>query len=234
MHDAASFLRALTVVLGVAAIVTIVFQRLRWPVVLGYILAGLIVGPHVPIPLIADPEVVRTLSELGVILLMFVLGLEFSLSKLVQVGPTAGVTALFQSGVMTWLGFLVGRAFGWTPLESIFAGAAIAISSTTIIAKVFEEMKITGRLRDLVIGILLIEDLIAVLMMAALTAVATGAGLSAGALGMTVGRLALFLAVLIGLGLFIIPRLIRVVLRQGRAETVVVSSIAICFGTAYL
>jgi CPA2 family monovalent cation:H+ antiporter-2 len=234
MHDAASFLRALTVVLGVAAIVTIVFQRLRWPVVLGYILAGLIVGPHVPIPLIADPEVVRTLSELGVILLMFVLGLEFSLSKLVQVGPTAGVTALFQSGVMTWLGFLVGRAFGWTPLESIFAGAAIAISSTTIIAKVFEEMKITGRLRDLVIGILLIEDLIAVLMMAALTAVATGAGLSAGALGMTVGRLALFLLVLIGAGLFIVPRLIRLILKQDRAETTVVASIAICFGTAYL
>ena len=234
MHDAVAFLRALTVVFGVAAVVTIVFQRLRWPVVLGYILAGLIVGPHLPIPLIADPKVVQTLSELGVILLMFVLGLEFSLSKLMRVGPTAGVTALFQAGVMTWLGFLTGRLLGWTPLESIFAGTAIAISSTTIIAKVYDEMGIGGRLRELVIGILLIEDLIAVLMIAALTAIATGAGVSAGALGATVGRLGLFLAALIGIGLLVIPRLIRLVLRQDRAETTVVASIAICFGTAYL
>ena len=234
MHDALLFLRSLTVVFGVAAVVTLLFQRLKWPVVLGYILAGLIVGPHLPIPLVADPEVVRTLSELGVILLMFVLGLEFSLSKLAQVGPTAGVTAVFQAAVMTWLGFLVGRAFGWTPLTSVFAGAAIAISSTTIVAKVFDEQRITGRLRDLVIGILLIEDLIAVLLLAALTAIATGAGVSAGALGMTVGRLGLFLAALIGVGLLVIPRLIRFVLRQHRAETTVVASIAICFGTAYL
>src|ERR1041385_576546 len=170
MPDAALFLKSLTVVLGVAALVTILFHRLRWPVVLGYILAGLIVGPHLPIPLIADPGVVQTLSELGVVLLMFVLGLDFSLSKLIRVAPTAGVTALFQGAVMTWLGFLAGRAFGWTMLESIFAGATISISSTTIIAKVFDERKIGGRLRELVVGLLLIEALIAVLIMAALTA----------------------------------------------------------------
>lgn len=233
MPDAALFLRSLTVVLGVAALVTIIFQRLRWPVVLGYIVAGLIVGPHLLIPLIADRAVVRTLSELGVILLMFVLGLEFSLSKLLRVAPTAGVTALFQGAVMTWLGFLAGRAFGWTTLESIFAGAAIAISSTTIIAKVFDEQGIGGRLRELVVGILLIEDLIAVVMMAVLTAIATGAGLSAGTLGGTIGRLALFLALLVGVGLMVVPRLVRTVLRQARAETIVVTSIALCFGMAY-
>jgi len=233
MHDAALFLRSLTVVLGVAALITILFQRLRWPVVLGYILAGMIVGPHVPVPLIADTAVVQTLSELGVILLMFVLGLEFSLTKLVRVGPTAGVTALLQCAVMLWLGFLVGQAFGWTPMESVFTGAIIAISSTTIIAKVFDERGIGGRLRELVVGILLIEDLIAVVMMAALTAVATGAGLSAGAVGATVGKLALFLTVLIVVGLLTIPRFIRYVLRQGRQETIVVASIAICFGVAY-
>jgi K+:H+ antiporter len=97
MHGAHDFLLALTVVLGVAAVTTVLFQRLRQPVVLGYILAGLIVGPHVPIPLVADREIVQTLSELGVILLMFALGLEFSLRKLVRVGPTAGVTAVVQS-----------------------------------------------------------------------------------------------------------------------------------------
>src|ERR1700704_4139567 len=102
MPDAHRFLTSLPVVLGVAAVTTVVFQRLRQPVVLGYLIAGLIVGPHVPIPLVADPGVVQTLSELGVILLMFSLGLEFSLRKLVKVGPTAGVTALIQASLMLW------------------------------------------------------------------------------------------------------------------------------------
>ncbi|MFL5417884.1 MAG: cation:proton antiporter, partial [Myxococcales bacterium] len=93
MHEAHQFLQSLAIVLGVAAVTTVVFQRLRQPVVLGYLIAGLIVGPHVPIPLVADVGVVQTLSELGVILLMFSLGLEFSVGKLVRVGPTAGVTA---------------------------------------------------------------------------------------------------------------------------------------------
>src|SRR5687768_12655157 len=110
-------------VLGVAGLTTVLFQRLRQPVVPGYILAGLIVGPHTPIPLVADREVVRTLSELGVILLMFSLGLEFSLGKLARVGPIAGITAVIQSAFMIWLGFLAGRAFGWTVRESIFTGA---------------------------------------------------------------------------------------------------------------
>src|ERR1041385_7317060 len=123
MHGAYEFLKALTVVLCVAAVTIVVFQRLRQPVVLGYILAGLIVGPHVPIPLVADPEIVETLSELGVILLMFSLGLEFSLPKLMAVGPTAGVTALVQFTVMAWLGYLTGQLFGWTTLESVFTGA---------------------------------------------------------------------------------------------------------------
>src|SRR5512145_2050761 len=114
-HD---FLQALTIVLCTAGVTTVVFQRLRQPVVLGYILAGLIVGPHVPVPVVADEGIVRTLSELGVILLMFSLGLEFSLGKLARVGPVAGFTAVFQCGVMAWLGFLLGRLFGWTLLES--------------------------------------------------------------------------------------------------------------------
>ncbi|HVJ21337.1 MAG TPA: cation:proton antiporter, partial [Polyangiaceae bacterium] len=131
-----------------AAVTTVVFQRLRQPVVLGYILAGVIVGPYVPIPVIADRQTIQTLSELGVILLMFSLGLEFSLQKLIRVGPTAGLTAIIQSSIMIWLGFVTGRAFGWTPRESIFAGAIIAISSTTIIAKAFDEKGIKGRLRE--------------------------------------------------------------------------------------
>ena len=100
MHDAHEFLRTLAVVLCVAAVTTVVFQRLRQPVVFGYLLAGMIVGPHIPIPLVADEAIVETLSELGVILLLFSLGLEFSLRKLLRIGPTAGLVAVAQSSGM--------------------------------------------------------------------------------------------------------------------------------------
>ena len=112
------------------------------PVVLGYLLAGLIVGPHLPIPLFADPALAHKLSELGVILLMFSLGLEFSLRKLVQVGPTAGLVAVIQCSLMIWLGYVVGRAVRldrrW---RACSPGRIVAISSTTIIVKAFDEQR---------------------------------------------------------------------------------------------
>lgn len=234
MHGAHEFLQALTLVLCTAAVTTVLFQRLRQPVVLGYILAGLLVGPYVAVPLFADPGIVQTLSELGVILLMFSLGLEFSLRKLIAVGFTAGLTAVIQCSVMVWLGFVVGRAFGWTSLESIFAGALIAISSTTIIAKAFDEQGIRGKLRELVVGVLIVEDLIAVLLMAALTAISTGSGLSAGALALTMGRLGAFLVGLVVVGLLLVPRAVRAVVRLNRPETTLVASIGICFAIALL
>jgi CPA2 family monovalent cation:H+ antiporter-2 len=234
VHAAHDFLAALAIVLCVAAFTTVLFQRLRQPVVLGYILAGLIVGPHVSIPLVADRQIVQTLSELGVILLMFALGLEFSLRKLVQVGPTAGITAVVQSSIMVWLGFLAGRAFGWTPMESVFAGAIVAMSSTTIIAKAFDDLQVRGRLRDLVVGVLLVEDLFAILFMAVLTAVATGAGVSTEALGTTLGKLVAFLVVLLAVGMLTVPRAIRWLRRLEKPETLLVASLGLCFGVAYL
>ncbi len=234
MHSAHEFIQALALVLGTAAATTVVFHRLRQPVVLGYIAAGLLVGPHVAFPLFADVATIQTLSELGVILLMFSLGLEFSLRKLVRLGPTAGLTAVIQCSIMIWLGFAVGRAFGWTPLESFFTGALIAISSTTIIAKAFDEQGIKGRVRELVVGILIVEDLIAVLLMAALTAVASGAGLSARELAITTGRLVAFLVGLVAVGLLVVPRMVRAIVRLQRTETTLVASIGICFGIALL
>src|SRR5512132_1842635 len=234
MHDAHEFLRSLTFVLAVAAVTTVVFERLRQPVVLGYLVAGLIVGPHVPIPLVADVDIVQTLSELGVILLMFALGLEFSVRELVRVGPTAGVTALFQSSIMVWLGFIVGRAFGWTTMESVFTGAIVAMSSTTIIAKAFNDLKVGGALRDLVVGVLLVEDLFAILFMAVLTAVATGAGVSPGELGATMGRLAAFLSLLLAAGMLAVPRAIRYVRRRGDPALLLVRRPPRCSGFSYL
>ncbi|HEX3478796.1 MAG TPA: cation:proton antiporter [Kofleriaceae bacterium] len=234
MAGAHELLTAITIVLCVAAVTTVVFQRLRQPVVLGYLLAGLIVGPHLPIPLIADRAIIQTLSELGVILLMFALGLEFSLRKLVAVGPTAGLTAIIQSSIMVWLGFIVGRAFGWTPRESIFAGAIIAISSTTIIAKAFDEQGVKGKLRELVVGVLIVEDLIGILLMAVLTAVASGQGMSAGTVVRSSAQLVAFLVGLVAVGMLVVPRAIRAILRLNRPETTLVASVGICFAVALL
>jgi CPA2 family monovalent cation:H+ antiporter-2 len=234
MHGTHELLKAIAVVLCVAAVTTVLFRKLRQPVVLGYILAGLIVGPHVPIPLVADRPTVEVLSELGVILLMFALGLEFSVRKLIQVGPTAGLTAVIESSIMIWLGFLAGRAFGWSSRESLFAGAVIAISSTTIVAKAFDERQIRGRLRDLVVGVLIVEDLIAILLMAVLTAVSSGEGMSAGTLLGSSARLAAFLVALIAIGLLVVPRTVRMVVRLGRPETTIVATIGFCFATALL
>ncbi|HVJ91528.1 MAG TPA: cation:proton antiporter [Labilithrix sp.] len=232
--NAHAFLVALTIVLGVAAVTTVVFQRLRQPVVLGYILAGFIIGPNVPIPLVADREVIQTLSELGVILLMFSLGLEFSLGKLFKVGLTAALTAVLQSSLMVWLGFVTGQLFGWTTLESLFAGAIIAISSTTIIAKAFDEQRIRGPLRELVVGVLIVEDLIAIFLMATLTAVASGKGLSAASMAATVGKLALFLVGLVVTGLLVVPRAVRAIRRLDRPETSLVASVGFCFAVSLL
>lgn len=235
MHDTHGFLQTLTVVLCAAAVTTVVFQRLRQPVVLGYLLAGLVVGPHVPqIPLQADMNVVQTLAELGVILLMFSLGIEFSLEKLLRVGPTVGFVAVIQCSLLMWLGYVAGQAFGWTWLQSLYAGAAISISSTTIIVKAFEEQRIKGEFTHLVFGILIVEDLIAILLITILTAMSQGRELGARDLAITVGRLSGFLMLMIVLGLLTVPRLMRSVVKLRRTETTVVASIGIAFGFAYL
>ncbi len=234
MNEIHEFLSAITIVLCVAAVTTVLFQRLRQPVVIGYIVAGVIVGPHVPIPLVADPNIVATLSELGVILLMFSLGLEFSLKKLMQVGSTSAIIAVLETSVMLWLGFIAGRLFGWTTLESIFAGAIIAISSTTIIAKVFDEQKVTGKIRETVVGVLIVEDLIGIIFMALFTGIATGQGLSAGPMAQTLGKLFLFLAGLIVTGMFLIPRMMRVIRMIDRKETTLVASVGICFAISLI
>jgi CPA2 family monovalent cation:H+ antiporter-2 len=234
MQDAHEFLAALTTVLCVAGVMAVISQRLRQPVVLGYVLAGLVVGPHVPIPLVADRAIVQTLSELGVILLMFSLGLEFSLQRLLRIGFGVVVTALLQCSVMFSLGFAVGEALGWTVREGLFAGAMLAISSTTIIAKAFEEERIGGRLQELVIGILIVEDLIAILLIALLPAAALETSLSWSDLAASTSRLLGVLVATTALGLAIVPRAMRAILRWGRAETTLIASLGVCFGFASL
>src|SRR3954463_1962882 len=232
--DPHTFLQNLAVVLCVAAVATVVFQRLRQPVVFGYLLAGLIIGPHIPVPLVADAQTVRVLSELGVVLLMFSLGLEFNIKKLAQVSRNAGGVALFECSILISVGYLVSQLLHLTRIESIFAGAITGISSTTIIVKAFEEQKVKGRVTELVFGILIIEDLIAIFLLTVLTTVARSGSISPADLAMTAVRLVMFLAPLIGFGLLIVPRAIRAVVRLGRPETTLVASIGICFAAALL
>ena len=179
MENAHTVLENLALVLVTAAITSFLFQRLKQPVVFGYLVAGMIVGPYLPTPVEADPKVLQALSELGVILLMFSLGLEFRLQKVAQIAATSGLAALLETSTMMGLGYLVGYFLGFGVLESVFTGAIVAISSTTIIARAFDEQNVIGKLREVVFGILIVEDLIAIILIALLTAVATGAGLSA-------------------------------------------------------
>lgn len=232
--DPHAFLQNLAVVLCVAAVATVIFQRLRQPVVFGYLLAGMVIGPQIPVPIVADPQTVRATSELGVILLMFSLGLEFSFRKLIAVSQRAGAVALFESAVVISIGYLVGQLLGFTRMESVFAGALIGISSTTIIVKAFQEQRVKGKVVELVFGILIIEDLIAIFLLAILTTISRSGSISASDLGLTALRLALFLASLTGFGLLLVPRAIRAVHRLGSTETTLIASIGICFAAALL
>ena len=234
MDNAHTFLQNLALVLCTAAVTSFVFQRLKQPVVFGYLVAGMIVGPYLPIPLAADERVLQTLSDLGVILLMFTLGLEFRLQRVAQIAATSGLAALLETTTMLGLGYFTGYLLGFTVLESVFLGAMVAISSTTIIARAFEENDVKGRLREIVFGILIVEDLIAIILIALLTAFAAGAGLSAWSLTITVVRLMTFLVGIIVIGVLTVPRFVRGIVRLERMETTLVGTIGLCFAAAYL
>jgi CPA2 family monovalent cation:H+ antiporter-2 len=232
--DAHAFLKDLALVLCVAAVTSVVFQRLRLPAVPGYIVAGIVVGPHVPVPLVADVATVRTLAELGVVLLMFSIGLEFSLRRLMRIGPRVALVVLLEVGLLLASGSLVGRLFGWSPEASVLAGAVVAISSTMIVAGVLADVRVEPPLRELVLSITVFEDVAAILLIAAATALASGGGLTGGDLARTGARLLAFLAGALALGLLVVPPSMRAVARLRRPETTLVASVGLCFAAALL
>ncbi|MCA9550913.1 MAG: cation:proton antiporter [Myxococcales bacterium] len=223
------FIHDLALVLGVAAVTGVLSRRLRQPSVLGYLAAGLIVGPHTPVPLFADPGRVHVMSEFGVILVMFGVGLELRLKTLVKVIPTVGLVGLIQLSALFWVGVSLGRLFGWGTVEALFLGASLAISSTMVVSKVFQEAKPQADLRSFVLGILILQDLAAIVLIAVMTAVARGTGLSGQAIGFTVLRLAAVLAGMVGVGWLVVPGFVRRVVRMKSPETRVVVAVGICF-----
>jgi CPA2 family monovalent cation:H+ antiporter-2 len=220
----------------VAGMVTLIFHRLKQPVVLGYIIAGVIIGPYTPpFPLIHEKETIDTLAELGVILLMFALGLEFNLRKLQQVGTSAFIAAFLEILLMVWIGYEIGRLFDWSTMDSIFLGAILSISSTTIIVKTLGELgKTKERFAQLMIGVLIIEDILGIAMIALLSGIAMTGGLSVGEVGVTLGKLGLFLTVVLVAGLIAVPRLIGYVARFKSNEMLLITVLALCFGVSLL
>ncbi|HLH75774.1 MAG TPA: cation:proton antiporter [Candidatus Binataceae bacterium] len=229
-----NFLEDLALVMCVAAIATVIFQILRQPLVVGYLVAGMIVGPHVAVPVFANVQRIQAVADLGVVLLLFSIGLEFDLRRLLRLAPTCGLITLIQVGLLFVLGYLAAHGLGWSPIESIFTGAIVSISSTTIVAKVFAEKHVDSRLRELCFGVLLAEDVMAILLLGLLTVVARDRTFAPAILMSVGGRLALFLAALLVGGGLTVPYLIRAVARMHRQETLLISALGVCFLSALL
>ncbi len=235
MHSSL-FIQDLTVVMLIAGAVTILFRRLCQPVILGYILAGVIIGPYSPpFSLIHNQEIIHTLAELGVILLLFSLGLHFNLQKLGRVGLAAFIAAFFEILFMVWIGDEIGNYLGWNDLNSLFLGGILAISSTTIIVKAFEELGlIEEKFSELVFGVLIVEDILAMALIALLSSIALTGSLQVREIFQTLGRLGIFLTLLLVLGLLLVPPLLRWIDRFKSKETMLVSVLALCFGVSLI
>jgi K+:H+ antiporter len=228
------FLRDLAIVMVVAAFTTVVFQRLRLPVVLGYLLAGFLVGPRTPPRLIADEATIQTLSSLGVILLMFGVGLQFRFRRVLALVPTAGLTALVELSLMVTLGYTAGQLLGWGTVASFFTGGVVAISSTMIVAKVYEDHPPGADFQEFIYAVLVFEDLAAVLLLTVLTALGSGTELTAAVIARLLAGLAVVLFAMLAGGMLVVPRALRVVAGLLRSETTLVAGIGLCFGMAAL
>jgi CPA2 family monovalent cation:H+ antiporter-2 len=228
-----NFLEDMGLVLCVAALATVICLFVRIPLLVGYLIAGMVVGPHIP-GVYASTERVHLVSDLGVTVLVFSIGLHFKFRRLMELAPTAGLVALIQMVAMVGLGYSAGLLMGWTPWESLITGAMVSISGVVIAAKAFEEVSVEPRVRELVFGVVMCEDVIAILMLAMLVTIARGSGVSLYAFTVEAGLLSLFIVVVIGFGLITVPYLLGAVARFGRPETLLITSLGICFGLAMI
>ncbi len=231
MHDI-DLLHDLAVVMLIAGITTILCHRLKQPVVLGYIVAGLIVGPYT-LEMVKSEETIRGLGYMGVVLLMFSLGMEFSLRRLTRVGLSVLVAAVLEITLMIWLGHEVGRAFGWNTMDSVFLGAMVSISSTTIIVKALAELgKSREAFAEIIFGILVIEDILAIILLVLLSGFARTGSLNAGQAGIEIVKLAVFLAMFLVAGFIGVPRLFNYIAKFKSDEMLLVAALGLCFGIA--
>lgn len=222
----------LALILFSAGIVTLIFKKLNQPVVLGYIIAGLLVSPNFSLfPTVTEIESIKIWAEIGVIFLLFSLGLEFSFKKLVKVGGTSAISGLFEIAAMLFVGYFTGQLLGWGRIDSLFLGGIIAISSTTIIFRAFDELGLkTQKFAGTVIGILIIEDLAAVLLMVLLSTVAVSQNFEGSEMLTSVLKLGFFLVLWFLMGIYLLPSLLKKLSKHISDETLLIISIALCLG----
>lgn len=232
MQHTVTLVQDFAVILGLGSLVSLLFQRIKQPVVLGYLVAGIVAGPYTPpFSLVLDLDGVRIWAELGVILLMFTLGLEFNLVELRRIGRTALVTGPFETLVMLVLGTVSGSMMGWSNTDSLYLGAILSISSTTIIIKTIDELGIKSHpfVRQ-IFGILIVEDVLGILILIAFTMLSYRGQITGWDLLTSGMQLLLVVAGWLALGLLVVPRLVDYVGRTSGDEAMVLLTLALSLG----
>ncbi len=226
----------LALLLITGAITTLIFKKIKQPLVLGYIISGFIVGPYTSLtPTIADNESIKIWAEIGVIFLLFSLGLEFSFKKLMRVGGTASITAFVEIIFITTTGYLVGKWMDWSTMDSLFLGGMLASSSTTIIIRAFEELGVkTKQYAKIVFGVLVVEDIVVILLMVMLSTLAVSQQFEGTELLMTVLKLLFFLMLWFITGIFLLPTLLKNAKKLLDEESLLILSIGLCLGMVVL
>lgn len=226
----------LSLILIVSAVVVLIFKRLKQPLVLGYIIAGFLVGPHFKyFPTIIDLDNIDVFAELGVIFLLFGLGLEFSFKKLMRVGGAASITAFVEIGFITVTGFLLGKMLHWSTIDSLFLGGMLASSSTTIIIKVFDELGIkTKQYASVVFGVLIVEDIVVILLMVLLSTMAVTQEIQGGEIVYTIFKLLFFLVLWFIMGIFLLPTFLKRTKKWLDDENLLIFSLGLCLGMVVL
>ena len=226
----------LALILISASIITLLFKWLKQPLVLGYIVAGLLAGPYVHIfPTVGDIANINIWAEIGVVFLLFALGLEFSFKKLINVGSTAFITATTEVISMLLIGYMVGYLLGWGTMNSIFLGGMLAMSSTTIIIKAFDDLGLRSqRFTGIVFGTLVVEDLIAILMMVLLSTMAVSKDFVGEELLVSVLKVVFFLILWFLIGIFILPAFLKKAKKLMNNETLLIVSLGLCLGMVVL
>lgn len=224
------FIHDLAVILVTAGVTSVLFRWLKQPVILGYLVAGVMVGPHFSFfPTVTDVANIKLWGEIGVLFVLFALGLEFSFRRLLRIGGTAAVTAVVETFSMFWIGMLAAYCLGWRELDALFWGGMLCISSTSIILKVFEENGLKSRhFAQVVLGVLIVEDLVAILLLVLLSTVALTREVSGTELLLSAGRLGFFLTLWFAVGLFVLPAVIRKVRKLLTEETTLIVSVGLC------
>jgi CPA2 family monovalent cation:H+ antiporter-2 len=220
----------LALILAAAAVTTLLFKYIKQPLVLGYILAGFLVGPHAAyLPTVTDNESIHIWAEIGVVFLLFSLGLEFSFKKLVKVGGSASITAVVEVLFMLLVGYLAGVAMGWSQMDCIFLGGILSVSSTTIIIRAFEELGVKHKkFAGLVFGILIVEDLVAILLLVLLSTLALSRQFAGMEMLTSILKLCFFLVLWFLAGIFLIPTFLKKTRKLMNDETMLIVSIALC------